>query len=252
VSAESPGDVPPHEAAASHRSRGSWFLAGLRAAVGVPGLVLFASTVGFGGFAREAGLPLGLTLLMTGGIWALPSQIVLTGSIVAGSSIVAAFVSVSLSAVRLMPMTAAIMPLLRGPRASRLGLLALSHFVAVTAWVLAMSQLPSIPRDGRAPWFAGLGLALAVGSVAATGLGYWGAGELPPVLSGALVFMTPVYFLVSMSGAARSLTERLALAIGLVLTPLVGLVDTATDLLWGGLVGGTVAFLIGRAVGRAR
>ncbi len=252
MSAESAGDAPSHEPAGSHRPRGGWFLAGVRAAIGVPGLVLFASTVGFGGFAREAGLPLGLTLLMTGGIWALPSQIVLTGSIAAGSSLVAAFVAVSLSAVRLMPMTAAIMPMLRGPRTSRLRLLVLSHFVAVTAWVLAMTRLQSLPREGRAAWFAGLGLALAVASVAATGLGYWGAGELPPVLSGALVFMTPVYFLVSMSGAARSLTERLALAIGLVLTPLVGLFDTATDLLWGGLVGGTLAFLIGRAVGRAR
>ncbi|MFM9858308.1 AzlC family ABC transporter permease [Pseudoxanthobacter sp. M-2] len=252
MSAESSGDPPSHEPAASHRPRGGWFLAGMRAAVGVPGLVLFASTVGFGGFAREAGLPLGLTLLMTGGIWALPSQIVLTGSISAGSSLVAAFVSVSLSAVRLMPMTAAIMPMLRGPGTTRLRLLALSHFVAVTAWVLAMVQLPSIPREGRAAWYAGLGSALAVASVGATALGYWGAGELPPVLSGALVFMTPVYFLISMSGAARSLTERLALAIGLVLTPLVGLVDSTTDLLWGGLVGGTLAFLIGRIVGRAR
>jgi predicted branched-subunit amino acid permease len=252
VSAPSSGAPPPPVSVTPHHPRGGWFLAGARAAVGVPGLVLFASTVGFGGFAREAGLPLGLTLLMTGGIWALPSQIVLTGAIGAGSSIVAAFVAVSLSAVRLMPMTAAIMPLLRGPRTSRLRLLALSHFVAVTAWVLAMSRLQSLPREGRAPWFAGLGMALAAGSVAATGLGYWGAGELPPVLSGALVFMTPVYFLVSMTGAARSLTERLALAIGLVLTPLVGLFDTATDLLWGGLVGGTLAFLIGRFVGRAR
>lgn len=251
MSVESPGDAPSHDPAFP-RPRGGWFLAGARTAVGIPALVLFASTVGFGGYAREAGMPLSLTLMMTGGIWALPSQIVLTGSLAAGSSLFAAFVAVSLSAVRLMPMTAAIMPILRGPATSRFRLVLLSHFVAVTAWVLAMARLPSMPRAARAPWFAGLGLALAMMSVAATGLGYWGAGELPPVLSAALVFMTPCYFLISMTGAARSLTEKLALAIGLVLTPLVGLVDSSTDLLWGGLVGGTLAFLIGRILRRVR
>lgn len=251
MSAEPPGGAAAPDVA-DERPGGGWFLAGARKAMGIPALVLFASIVGFGGFAREAGLSLGVTLFMTGGIWALPSQVVLTGSIVAGSSIVAAFLAVSLSAVRLLPMTAALMAGLRGRHTSRLTLLLLSHFVAVTAWVLAMARLPAIPREGRAAWFAGLGSTLAVASVGATGLGYWGAGELPPVLSGALVFMTPVYFLISMSGAARSLTERLALAIGLVLTPLVGLVDATTDLLWGGLIGGTLAFLIGRVVGRAR
>jgi predicted branched-subunit amino acid permease len=257
VSAEPPAGAAASKAAATpeaavERPRGGWFLAGARMAMGIPALVLFASIVGFGGFAREAGLSLGVTLFMTGGIWALPSQVVLTGSIVAGSSLIAAFLAVSLSAVRLLPMTAAIMPGLRGPRTSRLTLLVLSHFVAVTAWVIAMTNIQAIPRDGRAAWFAGIGMTLAAASVGASALGYWGAGELPPVLSGALVFLTPVYFLVSMTGAARSLTERLALAVGLVATPLAGLVDPSTDLLWGGVVGGSVAFAVGRFVGKRR
>jgi len=227
-------------------TRRAAILSGARAAIGVPGLVLFASMTGFGGLVREAGLDLSIGLVMTGVIWALPSQVVLAGSIVGGASLFAAAAAVTLSAVRLMPMTAAIVPRLRGEGTSRRTLGALSHFVAVTPWVIGMAELPRLPRAVRPVWFAALGATLTLSNLAATALGYWSAAALPGRLAAALVFLTPAYFLVSMAGAARTTTDRLALALGLAATPLAGVLGLGPDLIWGGLVGGTVAFLVGR------
>lgn len=223
-------------------------LAGMRAAVGVPGLVLFASMTGFGGLVRETGLDLSVGLFMTGAIWALPSQVVLAGAIGGGASLLAATAAVTLSAVRLMPMSAAIAPSLKGEGTSRRTLAALSHFVAVTPWVIGMAELPRLPRAIRPVWFAALGTTLTLSNLAATALGYWGASALPGRLAGALVFLTPLYFLLSMTGTARTTTDRLALVLGLVATPLAGFLGLGPDLLWGGIVAGSLAFFLGRRI----
>jgi predicted branched-subunit amino acid permease len=228
----------------------SGLMAGARAAWGVPGLVLFASMVGFGGLVRESGIDLAVGLFMTGAIWALPSQVVLAGAVAGGASLVAAALAVALSAVRLMPMTAAILPELRGSGTSRLTLAGLSHFVAVTPWIIGMTRLPSVPKPARPSWFAGGGRAQTLSNIVATAVGFWGAGALPPILAGGLVFLTPVYFLLSMAGTARTTTDRLALGMGLVATPLAGAIGVGADLMWGGLVGGTLAFVVGRMLRR--
>lgn len=230
--------------------RRTGFLLGVRAAWGVPGLVLFASMVGYGGLVRASGIDLPVGLASTVVIWALPSQVVLAGAIAGGTSIVAAALAVSLSAVRLLPMTAALLPSLKGEGTPRWALLALVHFIAVTPWTMGHGTLPTLPRRIRPAWFAGVGLALSASNLIATAVGYWSAATLPPAFAGALVFLTPLYFLLSMSGTARTPTDRLAIAFGLVATPLVGLLGGGAALLWGGLVGGTAAFAVGRLIRR--
>lgn len=230
---------PPMTRAAAARSA-------MRAAVSVPGAVLFVSMIGFGGLVRESGIDLPVGLFMTAAIWALPSQVVLAGAIAGGASLFVAAAAVTLSAVRLMPMTAAIVPSLRGEATSRRTLGALSHFVALTPWFIGLQTLPTLPRSVRPLWFAVLGLTLTVSNVVATALGYWGATALPSRLAGLLVFLTPLYFLTSMTGAARTTTDRLALGLGLVATPAAGALGLGPDLVWGGVAAGTAAFLIGR------
>ena len=56
--------------------------------------------------------------------------------------------AVSLSAIRLMPMVVALLPLLRGPNTKSWHLILPTHFVAVTVWVESMRIVPSVPRDG--------------------------------------------------------------------------------------------------------
>jgi hypothetical protein len=66
-------------------------------------------------------------------------------------------------------------------------------------------------------------------------------------MSAALLFLTPVAFLMSGLRNARMLVDRLALAFGLLLGPLFAWWQLGLDLMWSGLAGGTAAYLIHRA-----
>ena len=63
-------------------------------------------------------------------------------------------------------------------------------------------------------------LRLRITATTATVAGFYLAASLPPLMSAALLFLTPVAFLMSTLRNARMLVDRLALALGLVLGPL--------------------------------
>lgn len=222
-------------------------LRGAREVVSVPAAILLASMVGFGVLCRESGLTLGQAIFATAAIWALPSQIVLVGAIAGGASLPAAMLGVALSAVRLAPMTASWVSLIRTPATARWQLILLSHFVAVTAWVVAAMRLPKLPAEARLPYFTGFVTTLATSGTVVTALGFMLAGAVSPMVAGLLVFLTPIYFLVALTVSSRLLAERLALAAGLALGPLLRLAELPLDLVWSGLIGGTLAYAGHRA-----
>ena len=238
--------VPQHGASAAPeppKSGWYWAFRGMRSAVSIPALILTAAFVGYASLARESGLTLGQTLAMTGLVWALPSIVVLTGAITTGLGMVPAAIAVALASVRLMPMTMALMPILRGEgKVRRLPMLFASHFVAVTAWVFAMRNLESLPRPARLPFFVGFGGSLTGFVFCMTGVSYMLVDGMPPMVAGALSMLTPIYFLCSMWSAARVSADKAALIVGLVLGPLFYLYTPGLDLLWTGLVGGTLAY----------
>ena len=223
-----------------------WFCRGTSGIISVPALILMVSFIGFGVLCRESGLTLGQSVFMTASVWALPSQVVLVGSMASGASLLVTAIAVTLSAVRLMPMVAAWVPMVRQPGTPRWRLLLLSHFVAITAWVWSFVALPPLPRAARIPYYAGFAVTLSVCNVAVTAASYLLAGALPVEAAAALFFLTPMYFLTALSAAARIAAERYALAIGLVLGPLLFWLDVGFNLLWAGLGGGTLAWLAGR------
>lgn len=220
------------------------FFSGMRGALSAPTMILIASMVGFGGLARELGFDLWLTMTMTALIWALPSQVVLVGSIASGAGLIASALAVTLSAVRLLPMTVAWIPLVRARNGKQIWLYLLSHYVAVTAWVESMRRLPAMAREDRLPYFAGFALVLSSLNIVATGVGHQIAGELPGILSAGLFLLTPTYFLLSLSGAAQLLSDKLAMVAGLLLGPFFFWLAPGFDLLWTGLVGGTLAYVV--------
>lgn len=222
-----------------------WFVRGTSGIASVPALILMVSFIGFGVLCRESGLTLGQSVFMTAVVWALPSQVVLVGSMASGASLLVTAIAVALSAVRLTPMVAAWVPMLRQRETPRWRLLALSHFVAITAWVWSFLKLPALPRSARIPYFAGFAVTLSVCNVAITAASFLAAGTLPVKAAAALFFLMPIYFLTALSAAARIAAERYALAIGLVLGPLLFWLDVGLSLLWVGLGGGTLAWLAG-------
>ncbi|SDU19905.1 Predicted branched-chain amino acid permease (azaleucine resistance) [Stappia sp. ES.058] len=220
-----------------------WAWRGMRSAVSIPALILTAAFVGYAGLARESGLTLDQTLMMTGLVWALPSIVVLTGAISGGMGMISAGIAVALASVRLMPMTMALMPLLRiEGKTKRWHLLVASHFVAVTAWVFAMRNVQDMPREGRLPFFLGFGGSLTGFVFCMTGIAYVMVGRLPPIVAGGLFMLTPVYFLCSLWGASRISADKAAMLAGLALGPVFFVYAPGLDLLWTGLVGGTLAY----------
>jgi predicted branched-subunit amino acid permease len=219
-----------------------WYRRGLLGLFSLPALILMCAFAGFAGLAKDAGFALSHTLFMAAVIWALPSKVVLVGAVMSNSGLMATALAVGLSAVRLMPMTMAIVPEMRTPKTRRLTLYILSHFIAVTAWVMALERFRQVPRERRTAFFAGLGSALLGSNLIVITLTYGAAGALPPVMSAALVFITPLYFLFSLWGSARDHASHFAMVIGLALTPLFHWLVPQADILATGLVGGTAAY----------
>lgn len=183
---------------------------------------------------------------MVGAIWALPANLILLGAITAGTSLAAAALAVGLSSLRLMPMVIAILPEMRGPHTRRSTLYLLSHFIAITAWVVGMERLANVPRERRTAFFGGFAVTLCLMNVLAVALAFNLMGQLPAIATGALAFFTPVYFLTSLFGSARDLSGRLALLTGMLAVPPANWLAPEFDILIAGLTGGAVAFAVGR------
>ncbi|KQQ37187.1 AzlC family protein [Rhizobium sp. Leaf306] len=230
----------------SERSGLAWFLKGMRGIFSLPALILMTSYVGFSAFAVEAGLTRGQAVAMTLGIWALPAQMILVGSMLGGANIAASFLAVTLSSIRMMPMVASIMPEMRTKKTPLPVLLFLSHFIAITSWVFASHNLRHVPRERRVAFFAGFGITLTCTNALIVGVSFGVVSQFPPVVAGALFMLTPVYFISSIWASAAQPVVRIAFVIGIVLGPALALVAPQFDVLLAGIGGGTVAYLIDR------
>lgn len=229
-----------------------WFWKGARSIVSLPALILMLAFIGFGSLAREAGLTVTEAMVLAVSTWALPSAVVLVGAILDEVPFYAAVFAVMLASVRLMPMTMSLIPIMRAEKTKSFHLVIASNFIAITAWVYAMKTLPTMPREVRLPFFLGFGVTLAVVNTVITGLSHMLATSFPAVIAAGLLFLTPTYFLISMSGAARNKSEHISIIFGLILGPVFHLITPNTDLLWCGLVGGTLAYFTARLVDMTR
>jgi predicted branched-subunit amino acid permease len=220
---------------------------GARDALSLPAWVVGCSLVGIGSLARDAGFPAGAAVISTLFIWASPGQAIFFVAFAAGTSPPAVALAICLSSIRFLPMTLAILPLVRRPGQGIFTLIAVAHFVAITTWVEGLRRLPSMPVHDRLPYFLGFALACIGVSAAATYLGYFLVGALPLALTAGLLFLPPVFFSVSLVAGARSVGDWVAVLLGFALAPTFNaLLGKNFDLLAAGLAGGTVAYLADR------
>jgi predicted branched-subunit amino acid permease len=113
-------------------------------------------------------------------------------------------------------------------------------------WIEALRLLPQVPREARIPFANGVGLGFMAAAQAGTLIGYYLATSLPPLLTAGLLFLTPISFLISTTRNCRLMSDWLALAFGLVLGPLLAAWQMGLDLLWTGIVAGSLAYGIHR------
>lgn len=219
------------------------FVSGLAVTFGIPGLILIASAAGFGALARDAGLSPANAVLMMGVLFALPAQVVMVDQLARGGSLIAAVLAVSLIGLRLLPMSVVLAPYLGGTRSGGLGKIVAVHAVAITAWIEGLRRLPGMEEERRLPHFLGIGSGLLLSALLGTWAGYALAGVVSPAFAAALLFLTPIYFMLSLMQTASRGADWLAMAVGAVLGPLAFIVAPGFDLLLTGVAGGTVAYV---------
>lgn len=229
----------------------AWYRQGLRAAVGLPAVILAATFIGIGSVCADYGMPLLWAVLATLLIWAGPAHLILVGGLGSGAAWFAIGLSVSLSSVRLLPMVVSLLPYLK-LKGRRLPVaLACAHLVAISIWVEGLKRLPAVPAEGRVPFFLGLGTGLLSSATLSTLIGYGLAGIIPHAFAAGLLFLTPIFFLLSLFTTAQLTADRLAIAFGFFGLLATSLIGDGLELLYAGLGGGTLAYGAARLARRA-
>jgi len=231
----------------TYGSAAAAFRAGVKSAVtSVFFLVISGTYVGIGALAHGYGFAPWWLALSTILVWAAPAQVILISALGTGAALIEAAIAVTLSAIRLLPMVVALLPLLRGKGTRLRDLLLPTHFTAISMWVESLRLLPTIAHERRVPFCNGLAVGFMFAATGSGFIGYYLAAELPPLLAGALLFLTPMSFLMSTARSARQMIDKLAFALGLVLGPLLAYWHVQLDLMWTGVVGGALAYAVHR------
>jgi predicted branched-subunit amino acid permease len=198
-----------------------------------------------GALAHEVGFSFWWMAMCTLLVWAAPAQVILISTLTTASLFEVAL-AVTLSSVRFLPMVAALLPTMRRPGVRQRHLLLPMHLTAISVWVEGMRLLPQMPIERRIAFYNGLGVGLMSGAIIGGGIGFVLAARLPPLLGAALLFFTPMAILMSSARNSRTLIDSLAFALGLVVGPVVAAQKIGLDLMWTGLIAGTIAYGVHR------
>jgi predicted branched-subunit amino acid permease len=232
------------------RSATAAFFAGVGAAWrSVLAYVLIGTYVGIAALAHDFGFSLWWVVASTVLVWAGPAQVILISALGAGATPVETALAVGLSSARLLPMVVSPLPLIKTPQTRGRELVLPAHLTAISMWIESLRLLPTWPRATRIPFANGLGVGFMLAAQAGTVLGFYLAAALPPILTAGLLFLTPMSFLISTTRNCRLASDWLALALGIGLGPVLAAWQVGLDLLWTGIVAGTVAYGVGRLRG---
>lgn len=204
--------------------------------------------IGTGALAHDLGFSLFWTILLNVIVWAGPAQLVLMTMLATGAAWLQIAIAVSLSGVRLLPMAVSLLPQMREKDTPRWHLLLAAHFTAITFMTESIRVFPRVPRHRRIAFCNGYGVGIGLTTTLTMVAGYELAVALPTPVAIALLFLAPYAFLLSAAAGCRDLADWLALAVGGAAMPLVAKLDTGLDVLICGLGGGTLAYLVNRAM----
>ena len=213
-------------------------------ALGAPVLVLFAGMVGFGAMGRTHQFDVWLVGLTSLLMFALPGQVVMLEMIISGSSWLAIGSAVTLTSTRFVTMVVTLFPQLH--RRDRNPLLYVwVHMLAMTAWAVSMRDFPRMAPKHRLSYFIGLALPCWLISPLGTVLGYYVAGWVPVAVTLGLVFINPLFFLLTFTDV-KPWGNRIAIGLGCLIGPVFYAFDRDSSLLLTGLVAGTLAYVVER------
>ena len=217
-------------------------LKGVKDAFGAPAAILFAGMLGFGAMGQANGLDIWLTRATSFFMFALPGQVVLVEMLVLSASGVTIAIAVTLTATRFFTMCLTLFPQFPEKQRSSFYYLVV-HFVAMTAWAVSMRDFPKMKPEDRLSYFTGFAFVCWAVSTPATVLGYMVAGQVPSYINLGLVFINPLFFLLTFT-EVKPRGNRIAILLGAPLGLLSYLWFPDYSLLIAGLFGGTIAYMV--------
>ncbi|MDH5556008.1 MAG: AzlC family ABC transporter permease [Alphaproteobacteria bacterium] len=218
-------------------------------ATGMPALVLFASMVGYGSMAREAGLTLWTAIASTGLTWGLPGQIAMVELYALGAPMLAIVAASSAANARFLPMVLSVMPLFNEALPRKRWRYVVAQFMSLNPWAAIMRRGPGMTPADRPPYYAGFAGVCITAALLGTGAGFILAGAMSRNVTLTLVFLNPVFFTLVFADA-RGRAAIMAVLAGVVAGPLFHLLSPDWGLLLTGAVAGTGAYMADRALRR--
>ena len=223
------------------------FFTGLTSLKGArsPALPLAACFVALGALLKDAGFNIQQSAASSFFTYALPGQLVMAESLLLGASIVNIFLAVWLVNFRLYPMTVSLFPLLEHKSQPKWKYYLSCHFLAVSSWLIAKDSYKKINAKYRIDFWIGIGTGTWLTAVLMTVIGYLAADLLNKEMLIGLAIVNPIYFFCMMIGAMKTLQINLSIIFGAILGPSLYFISPEWCILFGGIVAGTVAYLIG-------
>ncbi len=213
--------------------------------VGSPAVALGASFIAIGALLKNLGFSIQESIFSTFLTYALPGSLVMAESMFIGASLINIFVAVWLVNARLYPMTVSLMPLLIHDSQPKWKYYLSCHFIAVSSWLIMKENYNKIEKENRIDFWIGIGTATWSIAIFSTIIGYLSSEYLNKDILIGLAIINPIYFICMMIGAMKTLQINLSIIFGAILGPSLYFISPEWCILFGGIVAGTVAYLIG-------
>ena len=210
-----------------------------------PAIALGLSFLAIGALLKNLGFTIQESIFSTFLTYALPGSLVMAESMLIGASLLNIFLAVWFVNARLYPMAVSLFPLMMHKSQPKWKYYFSCHFIAVSAWLIMKSNYKKIPKEYRIDYWIGIGSATVSVSVIGTFIGFYFSEYMNKDMMIGLAILNPVYFLCMMVGASKTIQVTLSVLLGIILGPIIYLFSTEWSILLAGVIGGTIAYLVG-------
>ena len=210
-----------------------------------PAVALGCCFIAIGAIFKNLGFNIQESIFSTMLTYAQPGSLVMAESLLVGTSLLNIFLAVWFVNARLYPMAVSLFPLMMHKNQPKWKYYFSCHFIAVSAWLIMKSNYKSIPKQNRIDYWIGIGSATWSVAVIGTFIGFFCSEFLNKDLMMGLAILNPIYFLCMMVGAFKTIQVTLSVILGLILGPIFYFVSPEWSILLGGLIGGSIAYIVG-------
>ena len=210
-----------------------------------PAIALGCCFVAIGALLKNLGFNIQESIFSTMLTYALPGSLVMAESLLVGASLLNIFLAVWFVNARLYPMAVSLFPLMMHRNQPKWKYYFSCPFIAVSAWLIMKSNYKTVPKEQRIDFWIGIGSATWSVAVLGTFIGFYFSEYLNKDMMMGLAILNPVYFLCMMVGASKTIQITLSVILGTILGPIFYFLSPEWSILLGGLIAGSISYLIG-------